>query len=491
MARVAPERMDAPSPKVIVRILALILIAIASSSSAIAHVGSPNIFFEGEAGAYPIRVMIRPPRVVPGLAEITVRVKTNGVSKVSVLPARWNTGRKGAPPPDVAVPVKGETNLFSSQLWLMDSGAYSVFVNVDGDAGTGTAIVPVNSLALTRLEMPRWMAGMFLGLGSVLFIGLSTLVGSAVREGSLPIDVSVDNERRKWGRLGAAVAAVFASGAIAIGYNWWNSVDNRFQRHRLYKPVLAHAAVEYGQLILKAPDKGEGKLDLTPLVPDHGKMMHLFMIEKGTGRGFAHLHPVRKGEFRAALPSLPVGAYHIYADVTRESGLTETWMSSVEMPANGGAAALDTDDTFVIGEPTSTKISLPNGATITSETGSDFRANQETTLRFKVTQNGAIAQLEPYLGMYAHAVIWKTDGTVFTHLHPLGTISMTSQLLFARREKGESLANQPLDVICGAPPKEVAFPYAFPDPGDYRVWVQVKMKREVQTAVFAAHVQSN
>src|SRR4051812_49801656 len=74
-----------------------------------AHIGSPNVFFEGEAGAYPIRVMIRPPRVVPGLAEISVRVKTNGISKVSVLPARWDTGRKGAPPPDPATPVKGET----------------------------------------------------------------------------------------------------------------------------------------------------------------------------------------------------------------------------------------------------------------------------------------------------------------------------------------------------------------------------------------------
>jgi hypothetical protein len=475
-----------------VRILVLILFALVSALPAFAHVGSPNIFFEGEAGAYPVRVMIRPPRVVPGLAEITVRVKTNGVSKVSVLPARWNTGRKGAPPPDVALPVKGETNLFASQLWLMDSGAYSVFVNVDGNAGTGTAIVPVNSLALTRLEMPGWMAGMFLALGSVLFVGLAALVGVAVREGSLPTGVEVDPDRRKWGRIAAGLGVVFASGAIAIGYNWWNAVDNRFQRHRLYKPVIARATAEHGQLILKAPDKGEGKLDLTPLVPDHGKMMHLFMIEKGSGRGFAHLHPVREGDFRGPMPSLPAGAYHIYADVTHESGLTETWMSSVDLPANAGAVELDKDDAFLIGEPGNTKVALAGGATITSENSSDFRDNEETTLRFKVTnENGAIAQLEPYLGMYAHAVIWKTDGAVFTHVHPLGTISMTSQLLFARREKGERLANQPLDVVCGAPPKEVAFPYAFPETGDYRVWVQVKMKGEVQTAVFAARVRSN
>jgi hypothetical protein len=475
-----------------VRIFLFICAALLSSLPAFAHVGSPNIFFEGEAGVYPIRVMIRPPRVVPGLAEISVRVKTNGVSKVSVLPARWNTGRKGAPPPDEAIPVKGETNLFASQLWLMDSGAYSVFVNVEGGAGAGTAIVPVNSLALTRLAMPRWMAGMFLGLGAVLFISLSALVGVAVREGSLPLNATIDTDRRKWGNLAAAIAVVLASGAIAIGYNWWNAVDDRFQQHRLYKPVVAHAAFDNGFLSLKEPDKSEGLLDLTPLVPDHGKMMHLFLIEKGTGRGFAHLHPVREGVFRAALPKLPAGSYHIYADVTHESGLTETWIANIHLPNQSIATELEKDDAFTISEPGPPKITFSNGATIAFENHSEFRADQETTLRFIVRDSDdTIAQLEPYLGMYAHAVIWKTDGKVFTHLHPLGTISMTSQLLFARREKGESLANQPLDVFCGAPPKEVAFPYAFPEPGDYRVWVQVKMKGEIQTAVFAARVQSN
>ena len=39
---------------------------------AAAHVGSPNVFFDGMAGPYAVRVIIRPPSVVPGLAEIVV-----------------------------------------------------------------------------------------------------------------------------------------------------------------------------------------------------------------------------------------------------------------------------------------------------------------------------------------------------------------------------------------------------------------------------------
>ena len=75
-----------------------------------AHIGSPNVFVEDKAGEYPVRVVVRPPNVVPGLAEITVRVQ-EPVQRVIVLPVFWKAGREGAPPPDVARRVRGETNM--------------------------------------------------------------------------------------------------------------------------------------------------------------------------------------------------------------------------------------------------------------------------------------------------------------------------------------------------------------------------------------------
>ena len=63
-----------------------------------AHIGSPNVFFEGNAGEYLLRVVIRPPQVVPGLAEISVRVQSEPVQRVTVLPVFGKAGREGSPP---------------------------------------------------------------------------------------------------------------------------------------------------------------------------------------------------------------------------------------------------------------------------------------------------------------------------------------------------------------------------------------------------------
>ena len=113
-----------------------------------AHVGSPDTIFEGAAGPYGIRVIVRPPGVVPGQADITVRILTGeGVRAVLVLPLRGGRETAEEPPPDSAVTVAGDARLFSAQLWLMEGGAYSIQVDVRGDAGSGRAIVPVNSIA--------------------------------------------------------------------------------------------------------------------------------------------------------------------------------------------------------------------------------------------------------------------------------------------------------------------------------------------------------
>ncbi len=73
------------------RLAAVAVIALIAS----AHVGSPDTYFEGSAGPYPVRVIVRTPGVVPGLAQITVRLLSplpQGAlpRRVLVLPVYWD-----------------------------------------------------------------------------------------------------------------------------------------------------------------------------------------------------------------------------------------------------------------------------------------------------------------------------------------------------------------------------------------------------------------
>ena len=67
--------------------------------------------------------------------------------------------------------------------------------------------------------------------------------------------------------------------------------------------------------------------------------------------------------------------------------------------------------------------------------------NRELSLRFALSDaDERPAILQPYMGMLGHAVVRRSDGTVFTHLHPMGTISMAAQALLVQRE-GNATAN--------------------------------------------------
>ena len=88
-----------------------------------AGIGHNNVVYEGKAGNIPLRVFVQLPGVVPGLADISIRVFADGVNKVTIQPQKQDKDRKSkSPPPDVAEPVQGATNLFSAHLWLMDFG---------------------------------------------------------------------------------------------------------------------------------------------------------------------------------------------------------------------------------------------------------------------------------------------------------------------------------------------------------------------------------
>ena len=504
--------------------LVTIALIAAATAAAAAHVGTSNAYFEGAAGPYGIRVIVRTPGVIPGLAQASVRILSGGdAERVTVRPLRSDVGLEGAPPPDVAGPVRGEPDLYSGELWLMTAGSYSVEVTVAGAAGEGTAFVPVMAVAERSLEM-HWAVGLGLAAAALfLFFGAVTIFGAAVRESVLQPGLEPDRRSRRRGRIATVLAAAALAGALAGGWSWWNAVDAAY-RSRIYEPWSTTSAVAMtaaGAILTLAIDDPEWvanrHLPGAALLPDHGKLMHMFLVAADDLSAFAHVHPAPAGEdaFTVPLPPLPAGEYRIFADIVHENGFAPTLVDTVRVPASAAEVSQpaepapnappsagqtrDPDDSWARLQPrgasTSLEYALPSGRTLRWERDGAVVADAETTLRFAVSEpDGSPSTLEPYMGMLSHAAVLRHDGSVFVHLHPAGSINLTAQRRFETAEAAAGGSASPAAVhmrmrVPDGPSDSVTFPFVFPQPGAWRLFVQVKIGDTVETAAFDVEVE--
>ena len=482
-----------------------------------AHVGSPDLFYNGDIGPYPARVTIRMPGVIPGRAEISVRLETNKPVEVSFLPLYAKTEIKNAPPPDIGKLVKGETNLYSGELWLMSFGAYSVEVRLKGEEGSGSVQIPLTSVATRQLPMPALLGNILLALGTILVLGALGIAYAAGREAGLfPGQIPGGRERQK-GIIATVTTMVILTAALFGGRVWWNAEERGFQLHLregAWPDLTAEVREEDGQKILRLELGEKAKNYIPPLIPDHGKLMHLFLIREGSRDAFGHVHPVRRygRTFEVAVPPLPPGRYTVFCDLSYEGGSSSTATTSVDLPASSGAvappgdAALknDPDDSWssyaVEAVPKSDDpapvFRLPDGMTVTWKAQKPLRIKRDASLQFEIRDAaGKPVALEPYMGMLSHAAVWHGDGSIFAHLHPTGNYSMAAQSFFANKAAREAGADASEDDHSmhhdhGAadPVSSVYLPYEFPESGDYRIWVQFKVQGRILTAAFDASV---
>lgn len=487
-----------------------------------AHVGSPDAWYEGAAGPYHVVVQVATPSVVPGVARVFARVTGVGVEEVTVQANRFDA-LAASPPPEAAAPVDGDPGLYSAPLWIMSGGSNSVTVGVRGSLGEGKAVVPVVVVASSRLELDPKLGITLAAIGVFLFIGLVTIVGAAVRESVLTPGESPDDRQRWKARTAMAATAGVVAVALFGGSRWWNNEDTNFNRS-IYKPFGSSAAVESlasGDVIhLRIADstwmrrgdsawlRKHGAPSWTPLIPDHGKLIHVFMIGEPDLAAFAHLHPATNDSvsFTSSLPHLPPGTYRVYGDIVHESGFTQTLVSKVTLsrPTRESGRLTDPDDAAHVGAPTlrSDSAVLEDGSVMRLERPrKTFVVGREAPLRFSVTgADGRPVALEPYIGMAGHAVVARDDGAVFVHLHPSGSISMASQMAFQMRQSGDTIPGrlgERIQVVeashARAPIDQrgvISFPYAFPKPGRYHMWVQVKHAGSILTGAFAFDVKS-
>ncbi len=490
------------------RFLAILLV-ILTHGAVYAHVGSADVFYEGDAGPYHLFVTVRMPQVIPGLAEIQIRSASNDVQDIEVVPMRLSGPGSNLPPiPDIAERSKTDPQFYVSNLWLMEFGALQVRIQANGTKGKAQLSVPVPSFARQSLPMEKSMRGLLGFLLLLLTLGLVLIAGAIVRESSVAPGEKPQPSRMRRANVVMTVTLIVMATIIYLGGRWWGVEARTYQSNvNFYKPPTAETTLQNGNLLVisaAGQDKRwSSKIKMDDVIPDHGHLMHLFLISVPEMNAMWHLHPGRTegGSFSEKLPAMPAGQYQLFADVVDKNGFPWTLVGKLELPKVDGTAPAGDDSTWLgaqIAQPpaNATVAQLPDGGhMIWERSNGPVQANTPMSFKFRVEdKDGSPARdLEPYMGMAAHAEVVSSDLSVFAHIHPAGSISMAALDLAQAGLTSPSTTGtaMPMQMAASSGPlaPEFSFPYGFPHAGDYRIFVQVRRAGEVQTAAFDVRVQ--
>jgi hypothetical protein len=482
--------------RVVALVAALVVLALAAPHAE-AHVGSPDAVADGRAGPYHLLTTIRPPEVIPGVARIEIRALDGDVGRLTVVPLPMSGPGVSSPPTaDVARRSVEDPNLYTSTLWLMRTGAWQVRITAAGARGEGVLSIPVPALARGVRPMSPLLGGLLVALLGLLVVGIVAIVGASVREGDLDAGAAPDARRRARGRVAMGVAAAAMAAAI-VGMNGWWTDEASFYRRLVYKPLkveverptphsLTLALVDPGWLRWRRTDD---------LIPDHGHLLHLFAVRAPGLDAIAHLHPARDdaGLFRQDLPPVPEGLYRLYGDVVHKSGLDETATATLELDEGPPPVPADRFD------PDDASAEIPRAATAAAPSfafpdGSGRlrwvdprppRAGETVALELEAEDAAGrpVDGLEPYMGMAGHAMIVARDFSVFAHVHPTGSVPMAALALVDPAAVVDHAHHAGMTF---AP--RVRFPYVFPRPGSYRLFVQIKRSGRIETAAYDVDV---
>jgi hypothetical protein len=317
--------------------------------------------------------------------------------------------------------------------------------------------------------------------------------------------VEPDIVRRRRARFAIAGTAFAAALALWGGNRWWSAEASNYRQSIIYRPFTTEAKTarlgDRRVLTLSIRDRRwTGKTvplsRYNALLPDHGKLMHLFLVREPALDALAHLHPLARTpstlEFDVDVPPLPAGRYRVYGDIVHESGYAQTLVSSVEIAEGGdvSSATTDPDDSWFAGgaaaESSIAAFTLGDGSRLEWQRGDrPLVAGVERDLRFSVRDGaGMETTVDPYMGMAAHIVVASRDASVFVHLHPAGSISMAAMQRLLGGVTADRHVGHALPIASA-----VAIPYAFPKPGSYRMFVQVKRGGQVMTGAFDLDVR--
>jgi len=486
-------------------LLCLLLLLLALPARA--HVGNKDVFETITAGPYKFFVTIRTPLVVPGVATLEVRSVGAPVTSLTITPLMLTGEASQHPPtPDAMKPSAADPAFYTGSLWLMGSGSWQIRFAIDGPSGPMAASVPVAAAPIAVLHMQRPLGILLAILGLILILGIVGITAAAVRESRLAPGLQADAPRKRRSLLAAALALVLSIVAVYWAGRWWNFeaadyASNVYQASDLRATLTGDKLdLTIGDPIPATKDKPATwePVKLSRLLLDHGHLMHLYAIRYPQMDAVFHLHPEPASDKSLSinLPPMPPGTYKLFADIVYHSGFPETETADLTIPANLPSVPLSAEDAYAAPPPLSSgelgpSWKLPDGYTMVFDRPATITATTGYSFRFHLLDpNGnPPTDMQPYLGMAAHAAFVKSDFTAFAHTHPDGSAAMPAMMLAEASTASLDSASTMTMTMPDAPiPSTVEFPYGFPSPGRYRIFIQMKHSNTVETGVFDVEV---
>ena len=460
------------------------------------HIGIENSYFEGNVGSYSTRIIIEPPGVVPGLASIKIFSIDRTVESVSVRAVHNNTIRKDTintfnVKPEIVPRSDQVNNMFKTNLWLMDYGAYGVEVFFSGPKGKSSVIVPVNSISSKTIEMSKFMSYTLWCLLILLFVGGVNIIGTAYYESTLDKNKIPTNAKLKKTYIVYGLSSIILFFMVYGGYNWWLAIEKNFME-RFYKPFPTNVNIKGDilNILIDSPSKDAPWIDKQGTIREHGKIIsehnklaHIYIFDKDKNSFMAHLHPIsliNDYEFETCLPPMRAGNYVMYADLAHEDGyshsITQTFKieNSIDNTMyNQGLC--DPDNSYSNFDQTSIDVDWVNKKNV-------YSLDDNIGFDLKVSKDNELVELDSYVGMGAHGVIVDLDSELYMHMHPLGSISMSAQRKFMKSDTENFICDFGLIEDEYGNFKEldgmgrIIFPSINLKEGNYRFFVQLKIK---------------
>ena len=354
---------------------------------------------------------------------------------------------------------------------MMTAGAWQVRVAVAGDRGEGTLSVPVPTL-------PQATLGMTLALRALLFAldapALRRLHRHRLGHGARGAARRRRDARRRARAAAAAspagVAACVVVAAVFFGNWWWTAEASSYARY-VYKPLQAHAGGDAGRTPQARRCAIPGGLPTpAPRRPRRRSRPPDAPVRRVAGArsllASASRRSQRPARSNTRLPDMPAGEYELFADLVHATGVSETVTGTLDTPAIRGAPLTGDDSAWAARAVRDVSRRRRRTHRLGPRRDSRSRPKRLTMFTFRVED--AAGSRRPI-----SSCTWACRATP-SSCGATGGCSRTCTRRDRRRwrrwrsrcPRGDPHAGHQRGAAA-----TVSFPYGFPEPGDYRIFV--------------------